>query len=213
MGNPQVHVELASASREQQLIDGLVRHRFSVIENYLSPRLTAALYRELHRHHRLHRLHPAHIGKARHRMRIPAIRGDSIHWLDGESAAQRAFLFEMEHLRQLLNQQLFLGLTELEAHFAYFPPGTGYRTHLDNFHNSNLRRISCTAYLNPAWRQGDGGELLLYDDEAVIASVPPVGGTLACFLSEEIPHQVAVTRAGRASIAGWFRVREIGTYK
>ncbi|MFN2217220.1 MAG: 2OG-Fe(II) oxygenase [Anaerolineae bacterium] len=64
-------------------------------------------------------------------------------------------------------------------------------------------------YLNPRWRCGDGGELLIYRDERVIAAVPPLAGSLVCFASEDIPHQVAVTRRDRNSIAGWFRVREL----
>ena len=64
-------------------------------------------------------------------------------------------------------------------------------------------------YLNPQWRCGDGGELLIYRDEHLIAAVPLLVGTLVCFASEDIPHQVGVTRCDRASIAGRFRVRKL----
>ena len=117
----------------------------------------------------------------------------------------------MDRLRLTLNRRLFLGLTELEAHFAHYPPGAGYRKHLDSFQTNNLRRISTVTYLNPAWRKGDGGELLIYKDMRIIAQVPPLAGSLVCFSSTEIPHQVAVTHQDRTSIAGWFRVRELDT--
>jgi len=211
MGHPQVFTNLAELSKQQHLIDSLVQNSFSVIQDYFAPGLVTALHQELRHHRSKNRLRAAHIGKDRRRIRATQIRGDSILWLDGASAAQHAFLDEMEQLRLLINQQLFLSLIELETHFAYYPVGSGYQKHLDSFRNDNLRRISIAAYLNPAWQEADGGELLLFKDDEMIAKVPPLGGTLVCFLSEEIPHQVAVTRSGRFSIAGWFRVREIGT--
>ena len=210
MGKAQVFDEVSSISRQQLIIDGLVRHGFSVMPDYFVGELVAGLHEELLGHLRDGHLQGGHIGKGRQRVRIAGIRGDSILWIDGASAAQRAFLDEMELLRQEINRQLFLSLEELETHFAYYPPGTGYQKHRDSFQNDNPRRISFAVYLNPAWQCGDGGELLIFRHEEVIAQIPPRGGTLVCFVSEEFPHQVAVTRSGRASIAGWFRVREIG---
>lgn len=210
MGSPQISNDLPALSKRQKIIDALVQDRYSISHNYFSSELIADLDQELQYHRRSHHLHAAHVGKNQQRVRVKAIRGDSILWLNGDSAAQRSFLDEMEQLRQLLNQQLFLGLVELEAHFAHYPPGAGYQKHLDSFHNDNLRRISIVTYLNPAWLEEDGGELLIYKDDELIAKVPPNSSTLACFVSEEIPHQVAISRRSRASIAGWFRVREIG---
>ncbi len=37
--------------------------------------------------------------------------------------------------------------------------------------------------------------------------VLPESGTVALFLSEEVPHEVRAARRDRFSIAGWFRVR------
>jgi len=209
MGNPHISNELSALARQQQIIDGLVTDRFSICPNYFAGELIADLLRELQHHLDQDHLYAAHIGRGQQRMRAHDIRGDSILWLNGESAAQRLYLDNLELLRQTLNRQLFLGLTELEAHFAHYQPGTGYQRHLDSFQNDNLRRISIVTYLNPRWREGDGGELLMFRDERVIACVPPVAGTLVCFASEDIPHQVAVTRRHRTSIAGWFRVREL----
>ena len=210
MGDPRVYADLVTHDKQQRIIDGLVQDHYSIVENYFTPNLVADLLRELQDHLGEDRLHAARIGKDHRRVRIKAIRGDSIRWLDGTTATQLAFLDEMELLRLQINRQLFLSLVELESHFAYYPPGTGYQRHLDSFNDDNLRRISFAAYLNPAWRKSHGGELLIYGDDAVIAKVPPVAGTLVCFVSEEIAHQVSITQAGRASIAGWFRVRDIG---
>jgi SM-20-related protein len=211
MGSPHISTELFALARQQQIIDGLIKDRFSVFPNYFSNELITDLYRELHHHLNENHLRVAHIGKGPQRTRADDIRGDSTLWLNGGSAAQRAYHNEMEQLRLAFNQQLFLGLTELEAHFAYYPPGSGYQKHLDSFQNDNLRRVSIVTYLNPQWQIGDGGELLIYQEERILAEVPPLGGTLVCFVSEDIPHQVAVTHHERSSIAGWFRVREIDT--
>jgi SM-20-related protein len=135
MGNPQISNDLAALARRQRIVDDLVKDRFSIYTNYFSTALIAALDLELRHHLRENHLHAAHIGKGQQRLRAEDIRGDSILWLNGETAAQRACLEELEQLRQSLNRQLFLGLTELEAHFAHYPPGTGYRKHLDSFKN------------------------------------------------------------------------------
>lgn len=63
-------------------------------------------------------------------------------------------------------------------------------------------------YLNPGWLPDDGGELVLYSDEAEQGSlrVMPAFGTLVVFLSEYSPHDVLPTQRDRYSIAGWFRL-------
>ena len=114
----------------------------------------------------------------------------------------------MEQYRLLLNQEFYLGLHELEAHFAVYSAGTGYKKHLDSFKNNNLRRITIITYLTPSWSPEDRGELVIYDkNEEVITTVQPLTGTLVSFVSEEFPHEVSITHSERASIAGWFRVR------
>lgn len=209
MGNPCISNELTALARQQRIIDALLQDRFCAYPDYFSNELITALYQELLYHLRNNHLRAARIGKGTQRMRAKEIRGDSILWLNGASAAQRAYLTELDELRHLFNRQLFLGLAELETHFAYYPPGSGYRKHVDSFQNDNLRRISIVTYLNPSWREEDGGELELYIDEHNVSRIPPLGGTLVCFISEDVPHQVAVTRCGRASIAGWFRIRTL----
>jgi len=197
-----------SQSKQQKVIDELVGQRVSINPGFFDAELITALYQELVGLEKQEQLRAAHIGKQQQRAQIRDIRGDAIHWINAETDAQRRFLAEMTQLQNALNQQLFLGLTELEAHYAHYPPGMGYQKHLDSFQNNNLRRITIVVYLNPDWQKDDGGELEIYDDDEVIAKVLPLGGTLVCFVSEEIPHKVAITRRERFSIAGWFRVRD-----
>ena len=63
-------------------------------------------------------------------------------------------------------------------------------------------------YLNPNWGADDGGELVLYQNDADTEGlkVTPLMGTVVLFLSEEFPHEVLPAQRDRYSIAGWYRV-------
>lgn len=136
------------------------------------------------------------------------VRGDRIHWLSRGSDAQARLLAQMESLRQTLNESLFLGLFEFEAHYAHYPPGSFYRRHLDSFRGAANRIVSAVIYLNDDWRDGDGGELVLYAEsgDEVLATIAPKAGSMLLFLSEELPHEVLPARRDRFSIAGWYRL-------
>ncbi len=203
------HKQNHSTGKLNSIIEDLIEKRWSVIDNFFPSTLTTPLLDELQHIQADNRLHAAQIGKNQQKQHQAEFRGDAIHWLTGASQAQQTFLETLETLRRSLNRELFLGLNELEAHFALYPPGARYQKHLDSFKSNNLRRITIISYLNPAWSTQDGGELILYNSEnTVLRSVPPLAGTLVCFASEEFPHEVAPARRPRASIAGWFRVRE-----
>jgi SM-20-related protein len=63
-------------------------------------------------------------------------------------------------------------------------------------------------YLNEAWTEADGGLLRLYERDApdrLAATVLPRAGTLACFMSDTIWHEVTETGRERLSVTGWFR--------
>jgi SM-20-related protein len=191
------------------LINDLVKQGWNVTRHFFTPELITALHNELLQHAAAGELHAARIGKGAQQIRRSDIRGDETLWLDGSSQPQRDYLNLMEALRQRINSELFLGLNDLEAHYALYAPGAGYNKHLDSFRSNNLRRITVVSYLNENWRAEDGGELLLFNDnDEVFERVLPEAGTLVCFVSEQLPHEVAVTQRQRASIAGWFRVRD-----
>lgn len=136
------------------------------------------------------------------------IRGDRIHWLSRSSRVQARLLAQMEALRLTLNESLFLGLFEFEAHYAHYPPGSFYRRHLDSFRGAANRIVSAVIYLNEDWREGDGGELVLYAEsgDEVLATIAPMAGSMLLFLSEELPHEVLPAKRDRYSIAGWYRL-------
>ncbi|MDR5906892.1 2OG-Fe(II) oxygenase [Franzmannia qiaohouensis] len=190
------------------LVDALVAQGWFVGEAFIDAELCQALFAEVSQLAELDALAAAGIGRgSEHHLRRD-VRGDAIHWLDRQSLAQRRYLAAMGDLQQSLNQALYLGLFEFEAHFARYPPGSFYKTHVDSFQGRANRVVSTVLYLNPEWPTDGGGEMAIYasqDSQREVARVRPEAGTFACFLSETVPHEVLPTRLPRASIAGWFR--------
>jgi SM-20-related protein len=157
-------------------------------------------------------LRPAGVGTGKRRRVAADVRGDRIQWLEPTSAsvAQQDALSRLDDLRRILNRELQLGLFEFESHFAFYPPGAGYRRHQDRHPGSHARVVSCVLYLNSDWTNEDKGQLRLYLDQAGCADyrdVLPEGGTLVCFLSDRFWHEVLPARRERISLTGWFRQR------
>jgi SM-20-related protein len=157
------------------------------------------------------RFHKAGIGRGAAHVVRHDIRGDHVLWLDEcEAPAVRQFVGgELEQLRLALNAAGYFGLYDFAGHFAVYPPGTGYARHLDRFRNNDARVVSLVLYLNDEWLADDGGELRLYPRATTRepVSVLPLGGTLAVFLSADVPHEVLAARRERFSLTGWFRRR------
>jgi SM-20-related protein len=134
-------------------------------------------------------------------------RRDKIRWIDHDNGIQSKFLTFADGLKEYLNRELFMGITYFESHFALYEKGDFYETHLDAFKNSKNRVVTVVYYLNEAWVDGDGGELVVYDEQnSFLTTVVPHADTLVVFLSDKFPHEVLQANKKRYSIAGWFRV-------
>ncbi|HEY0963877.1 MAG TPA: 2OG-Fe(II) oxygenase [Pseudomonadales bacterium] len=151
----------------------------------------------------------AGIGRRESRQHDSTVRSDAIRWLDAAVDPDALYLQATETLRASLNRKLFLGLFDYECHYARYAPGACYRRHVDAFAGQKNRVLSTVLYLNPDWREGEGGELVLYEGDAAEAlqRVLPLFNRLVVFLSERFPHEVLPATRARHSIAGWFRVR------
>jgi SM-20-related protein len=150
----------------------------------------------------------ARVGRGHDAREESATRGGSVCWLDASMPAGEAFLVWMDGLRISLNRDLFLGLEGFEAHYAHYPVGTSYGTHLDRPTGTRARVVSAVAYLNSDWPADAGGELVIYDDhDAARLTLAPAGGTLVLFMSDATPHEARKATRERWSIAGWFRTR------
>lgn len=188
------------------IASALAEHGACRIPSFPAVALAAALREDLLRLRDARVLTPAATGRGAGRALREGVRGDATLWLDdprcGDSA--RAHLQALDALRIALNRRLFLGLEEVEAHYAAYPPGAGYARHRDRFRDDDARVVSLVTYLNPGWRAADGGMLRMHRDEGAIDVLPGSGSV--CFLSET-EHEVLPAVGERFSIAAWMRRR------
>ena len=190
------------------LIDGLVQHGYAISPGYFPLSLVRALREEAQLRDRQGEFQLAGIGRRQVHQKDTRVRSDRTCWLRGETLAQCQLLEGLESLRVAVNRSLFMGLFELESHFAIYGPGDYYQRHLDAFNGNNGRLLSVVLYLNEGWQSQWDGRLRLWpepDAQGVASEVEPRAGTLVAFLSEKIPHEVLAATRERYSIAGWFR--------
>lgn len=147
----------------------------------------------------------AGIGKGLKNVINETIRSDSISWLDSDEAepAIQNYFQQVAAIQRQLNAKFYLGLNGFEGHFSRYPVGSYYKPHYDCFANDKRRVISLIFYINHNWQPQDGGQLCLHltDEKRLIE---PVAGSMICFLSEEILHEVLPTKKERMALTGWY---------
>jgi SM-20-related protein len=200
-----VSIDAGSASIDAGLsIDGL-----SVRDRFLPPSQVRALVDCVNLRRERGDFHAARIGNERSLQHREDIRGDSTCWIVPPLLpAERTLLEELERLRLELNVQAWLGLFELELHYARYPPGAGYARHVDQPQGRAQRRVSLALYLNEGWTPDAGGELRIFDAAGRHRDIEPIAGRLVCFLTPGREHAVLPTQRERLSISGWFRARD-----
>jgi SM-20-related protein len=192
-------------------VAGAIEQRgYCIVHGFMGASAVAALAAECRALDAQSKLLPAAVGRGGSRRREPAIRGDRTLWFErhAPTPAQARYWERLDALRLALNRALLLGLDELEAHYAVYPPGKSYARHRDRFRDDDARVVSSVLYLNTEWNDADGGALRIHlpaGGPAEHVDVPPLGGTLALFLSAEFEHEVLPATRERVSIAGWFR--------
>lgn len=199
----------------EQLVDEMATRGFIVVDNFLSTACIAELAHEAKRLATEGLMHEATTGQSTISSANTTnnkLRGDSVYWLDTNEPNPhlQTYLGATQAIQNALNQYLFLGLFELESHFAIYPIGSRYHKHVDQFLHDKSRKVSSVLYLNEAWHIDDGGELRMYLDKAESANfidILPQAGRLVLFLSERFPHEVLPAKRERISITGWFRTR------
>ena len=151
----------------------------------------------------------ARIGAGGALQRLERVRGDFTCWLQEPLLPpERDLLERLEGLRLQLNREAFLGLLELELHYAKYPRGARYERHVDQPQGIEARKLSLVLYLNSQWQTADGGELRIRQDDSSFVDVEPLEGRLVCFLTADREHEVLTARRERLSISGWFRGRQ-----
>lgn len=191
------------------IADEIYHRGYYVGDDFLNQNTYHALCSTIQAMHQEGFFQAAKIGSKQNKTLEATVRNDHIVWLDNTSKnpAILAYFEALNHICLELNQSLFLGLIEYEAHFAIYPPNHFYKKHVDQFANTNDRRISCVFYLNDDWHQAYGGELILYDEhDKPCTSILPTGNRMVCFNSN-IAHEVKTTHKMRYSIAAWLKIR------
>ena len=204
---------MSTPERYAPIAESLADPGWCILPQFLSAQQVDALAAECRTAWNERAFRPAGVGSGDGWHLRPEVRGDHVLWLDQSDAspAQKDYLIQLESLRLAINSELYLGLFEFEGHLTVYPPGAFYRRHLDQFRAVAYRKVSCILYLNSEWRAEDGGALRLYtdpSDETFYQDVYPEGGTLVCFLSNLIHHEVLPAARERMSLTGWFRTRD-----
>ena len=137
-----------------------------------------------------------------------SVRADSILWIDEFSGVLAPIGIWLHNLSDVLKNHFRVPLTTIESHFSIYSEGAHYDKHIDNGIEHNSRFFTFIFYLNPAWKSGDGGELVIYDPkqpQLSIHKIAPRSGTFVIFRSDLYYHEVLASRVPRYSFTGWLR--------
>lgn len=191
------------------ILADLQQQGWSVQENFFPTELIHELNETLEKLRQQGILKQAGIGREKYFHIEQSIRNDEISWFDENNlnSSQKEFLNITKQLQDEINEKFYLGLFELEVHFALYSPNAFYKRHLDQHKNQDTRVVTIIAYLNANWEKDDGGELQIYLENGQTISVLPNAGTLVCFMSADFEHEVLPAKRERASLTGWFRKR------
>ena len=185
-------------------------HRFFVRDDLLDKTDLNILYQEALRRHNLKFFEPAKIGRGANQQREINVRGDWTSWIeeDEPNKSIQKYLQIIGELTDQINKTFFAGLKRFECHFSFYPAGTYYKKHVDQFQGHTARQLSCILYLNLDYKKEDSGELVIYsplDTKKELIRVPPLGGRFVCFLTKDLHHEVLLCQKDRFALTGWVR--------
>lgn len=81
--------------------------------------------------------------------------------------------------------------------------GGSFPWHYDNPGPPNLRILTCVIYLNPHWKEGDGGEIVLQPFLSRSVVIPPLHRRAVFFYSDRIVHRVLPSKTRRVCFTMW----------
>lgn len=181
-----------------QILDDLDQHGFAIIDDAYSDDYVHQLIEECTSN--LNRFREAAIQNGV----ISKIRSDHILWLNPELVISNHHVQALYSLGQELNRAFYLGIRDVEAHFACYNAGEFYALHRDNPQGKNGRMISTVYYLHEDWQDDWGGELHLQDKNDIWHVLHPKPNRIALFQSDLL-HEVLEAKHQRLSITGWLR--------
>ena len=188
----------------ETLIQSLLEKGFGSVVGWFSSEEISGLREALKNRYDQDAFRLAAIGKGAVKMKETSIRNDQIHWLNKTDLVpqESCFFTKIDSFIEYLNRTCYAGIRSSEFHYAVYEKGSFYRRHVDQFNNDDRRKFSMVMYLTEDWKEGDGGELMLYGDETT--KIEPIGGKIVIF-SSEIEHEVLLSSHQRLSLTGWLR--------
>lgn len=192
------HSSFASSWNLDQILDDLNEFGFALIDDVYSTEYVESLVQECSTHLAEFRAAGVQNGVVSH------IRSDHILWIDGQLPIAQQHIKALEEFSQALNQAFYLGIKEVEAHFACYNAGEFYALHRDNPQQKNDRMISTVFYLHKDWQEDWGGQLRLQDKKDQWHIIQPISNRLAIFQSDLL-HEVLLSKQQRLSITAWLR--------
>ncbi len=187
----------------KRIADGLAEAGYAIVPHFLTAaEAQSILEADEFTKHKLH-FRKAGVGQGT-RLVNETVRGDYIQWIDPVTASpgEVTYLHRLQGLISFLNTDLFLSLKDVELHRTVYPIGALYQRHKDQFRHDDHRKLSIICYLNKDWKMEEGGQLRLYLPPGPI-DVLPESGTLVCFRSDQLEHEVLLSKRERYSLTGW----------
>lgn len=181
-----------------QILDNLDQHGFAIIDDVYPTDYVHALVNECTTH--LNEFRAAAIQNGV----ISNIRSDHILWINDNLDIAQQHIDTLKQLSNTLNRSFYLGINDIEAHFACYNTGEFYALHRDNPQGKNGRMISAVYYLHEQWHEDWGGQLHLQDKNNQWHTIQPQPNRIAMFQSDLL-HEVIEAKHQRLSITAWLR--------
>lgn len=181
------------------ILDQLAQYGFAIIDQAYTPEYHHSLIQECTNN--LNQFREAAIQNGV----VTQIRSDHILWINPDQfKVAQQHINALEQLSQQFNRHFFLGIQNVEAHFACYNSGEFYALHRDNPQQKNDRMISCVYYLHAEWQEQWGGQLHLQDKHGEWHVIQPSPNRIAIFQSDLL-HEVKPANNQRLSITAWLR--------
>jgi SM-20-related protein len=189
-----------------QLIDSFLENNIGIDTDFLSEDLSNGLQENIKHLQADDLMTFAGVGNETIMDTKQQMRGDRIYWMDKnhDNTFEQQFLHQVESFIERLNSTCYTGINGYEFHYAVYGQGAGYKRHKDQFKNDSNRKYSLINYLNNNWLEADGGQLLVYQNEAA-QKIQPQSQTAVFFKSDEMEHEVLRANRSRMSITGWLK--------
>lgn len=190
----------------ETLIASFIENNIGIADDFLSEDLCQRLKENMLTLNERSLMETAGVGNDSKMIFDNLIRNDKIYWLDKKhnNEFENAFLDQIDAFVAHLNKTCFTNIKSYEFHYSLYEIGSFYRPHFDQFEDDDKRQFSMVSYLNPNWKNNDGGELQIYQNHNN-QKISPIQGKTIFFKSHDLEHEVLVTNERRFSITGWLK--------